>query len=126
MPELNLIVIWSDDMERSAQFYWSLGLTFTKHRHGNGPEHYACEANGCVFEIYPRRSDKDSTASVRLGFRVKDVDNLARELMVAGIKIVTEPADSEWGRRAVVEDPDGHRVELVSSNTEPGKQHLDG
>lgn len=95
-----------------------LGLTFTKHHHGNGPEHYACEASDCVFEIYPRRNDKESTTGIRLGFRVADVDSLINKLAEAGVRRVTEPADSEWGRRAVVEDPDGHRVELTSQKVE--------
>jgi hypothetical protein len=29
--------------------------------------------------------------------------------------IVLAPKDSEWGRRAVVVDLDGHRVELIES-----------
>lgn len=28
--------------------------------------------------------------------------------------IVSSPADSEWGRRAVVKDLDGHTVELLT------------
>ena len=113
-PKLNLVVIRAADLECAAQFYQLLGLTFTKHRHGNGPEHYSAETNACVFEIYPRRNETDSTASVRLGFQVTDIDNLIHELADAGVKIVTEPATSEWGRRAVVEDPDGHHIEIVS------------
>ena len=112
---LNLIVIRSGDMERAVQFYELLGLTFAKHRHDSGPEHFSADMNGCVFEIYPRRSEADSTASVRLGFQVADVDSLVSELIEAGIKIVTEPANTEWGRRAVVEDSDGHRIEIVSA-----------
>ena len=27
--------------------------------------------------------------------------------------VLSPPKDSEWGRRAVVTDPDGHRVELL-------------
>ena len=29
--------------------------------------------------------------------------------------VVTAPRDSEWGRRAVIVDPDGHRIELLQS-----------
>jgi predicted enzyme related to lactoylglutathione lyase len=32
----------------------------------------------------------------------------------AGATVVSEPRDSPWGRRAVVDDPEGQRVELVS------------
>src|SRR4051812_27334640 len=51
---LNLLVIRSPDIDRSARFYELLGLSFTKHAHGTGPVHYAGELGSAVFEIYPR------------------------------------------------------------------------
>lgn len=112
-PRLNLVVIRSRDIERSAQFYASLGLRLEKHRHGSGPEHFASEGEGSVFEIYPRQDEADSTAGGRIGFQVADVDAIVQRLDEAGAKIVSAPKSSPWGRRAVVEDPDGHRVELT-------------
>ena len=49
---LNLVVLRSPDVERAKRFYELLGLTFAKHRHGSGPEHYASEDGPLVFEIY--------------------------------------------------------------------------
>jgi lactoylglutathione lyase len=60
-PRLSLVVIRSWDIERSARFYSALGLHLEKHRHGNGPEHFASEYEGSVFEIYPRQEETDST-----------------------------------------------------------------
>jgi hypothetical protein len=34
----------------------------------------------------------------------------------AGEKVVSPPQETEWGRRAVIADPDGHRVELVEAS----------
>lgn len=34
--------------------------------------------------------------------------------VVAGGKLLQQPQDSPWGRRAVLADPDGHRVELTA------------
>jgi lactoylglutathione lyase len=51
--------------------------------------------------------------STRLGFQVSSVDTVVCELKKYGASIVSPPADSEWGRRAIVADPDGHRVELT-------------
>lgn len=110
---LNLVVIRSADMPKAAQFYQMLGLTFDKHRHGSGPEHFVCERGGIVFEIYPRKDETDATMAARLGFRVLSVDGIVEKLRQAGAEIVSAPKDSPWGRRAVVADPDGHRVELV-------------
>ena len=41
------------------------------------------------------------------------VDAIVQRLEEAGAKVVFAPKSSPWGRRAVVEDPDGHRVELT-------------
>jgi predicted enzyme related to lactoylglutathione lyase len=111
---LNLLVLRVADIERSAAFYSLLGLAFVRHAHGAGPSHYACERDGFVFELYPATPQQPVSASVRIGFAVVDVDAAVAQLCsVAGAKLVSPPADSEWGRRAVVADPDGHRIELV-------------
>jgi len=110
---LSLVVIRSGDLERSAQFYETLGLSFIKHSHGSGPEHLACEMGPVVFEIYPRKDAADSTVRTRVGFRVRSVDAAIEKLQKTGVTIVSPPKDSPWGRRAVVDDFDGHRVELT-------------
>jgi len=111
--ELNLVVIRSADIDRAVAFYRLLGLEFDKHRHGKGAEHFACESGQAVFEIYPRRDATDATASTRIGFRVAGVDQLLERLEAAGATVISAAQDSPWGRRAVVTDPDGHRVELT-------------
>jgi catechol 2,3-dioxygenase-like lactoylglutathione lyase family enzyme len=113
---LNLVVLRVCDIEPSAAFYRLLGLEFTRHSHGSGPQHYASEANGFVFELYPASPEQPVSASTRIGFAVADVDASAALLSaVPGDRMVSAPKDSPWGRRAVVADPDDHRVELVAS-----------
>jgi catechol 2,3-dioxygenase-like lactoylglutathione lyase family enzyme len=90
-----------------------MGLLFVKHRHGSGPEHYTSSVNGFVFEIYPLGS-APPTIGTRIGFSVDDVDSIVTFLKEAGGTIVREPHDSEWGRRAVMKDLDGHTVELIT------------
>lgn len=46
MAGLNLLVLRTDDLEKSRDFYAALGLAFEKHKHGTGPSHYACESGG--------------------------------------------------------------------------------
>ncbi|HEX3359115.1 MAG TPA: VOC family protein [Tepidisphaeraceae bacterium] len=115
-PCLNLVVLRVADIDRSAAFYRLLGFEFLKHAHGSGPEHYASDSNGFVFELYPSTPEQPVSSSTRIGFAVTNVDDAAIKLgAVAGAKIVTPPKDSEWGRRAVVADPDGHRIELIAA-----------
>ncbi len=114
----NLLVLRSPDIHRAEAFYRQLGLLFLPHRHGNGPEHYTSTVNGFVFELYPLRPDDLPTTNVRIGFSVDDVDGIVELVTEVGAQLVVSPCDSEWGRRAVVKDLDGHTVELV---TPPGR-----
>lgn len=111
---LNLVVLRTADLERAAAFYARLlALEFVRHRHGSGPEHYAAEMPGGVFELYPLSPEGLSTLGTRIGFRVASVDAALERVAEHPGVVVSAAKDSEWGRRAVVKDPDGHRVELV-------------
>jgi len=112
---LNLVVLRSANIRRSAAFYMCLGLQFVQHRHGNGLEHFSAELPGTVFELYPLSSDSQPTLGTRIGFRVPSVDTALAALSDYPGAVLTPARDSEWGRRAVVVDPDGHRVELLQS-----------
>ncbi|MDR3456508.1 MAG: VOC family protein [Verrucomicrobiae bacterium] len=116
-PQINLVVLRSPDIERAATFYRALGLALTRHAHGTGPQHYAAEVAGMVFEIYPQTAKSLPTTGTRIGFKVEAVDEVVRRLTEIGAEVITPPADSEWGRRAAVKDLDGHTVELVTPKT---------
>ena len=75
-PTLNLVVIRSPDIDKSAAFYSALGITFSKHSHGTGPEHYASEGEGVTLEIYPETDTASATTGTRIGFKVRDLDVL--------------------------------------------------
>jgi lactoylglutathione lyase len=72
---LNLVVLRSNDIEAAAEFYRSLELVFILHRHGKGPEHFAAELAGGVFEIYPMTDDGLSTLGIRIGLSVPSLDD---------------------------------------------------
>ena len=117
LPQLNLVVLRSPDIERAAAFYRALGLDLTLHAHGTGPQHYAAEHGGMVFELYPQTVKSSPTTGTRIGFKVASVDAVIQQLTAVGAAVITPPADSEWGRRAVVKDLDGHTIELVTPKT---------
>lgn len=112
---LNLVVLRSSDLNRAVSFYTKLGLKFISHCHGGGPEHFSAEFPGGVFELYPLSPDGKSSLGARVGFRVPSVDGAIASLALNPEAVVSGPKDSEWGRRAVVSDPDGHRVELLET-----------
>ena len=121
-PIPNLLVIRSPDIERAVTFYERLGLHFERHSHGKGPEHYASETDGFVFEIYPQRNDSGATNNTRIGFSVESVDDTLPSLNELGVEILSPAKDSPWGLRAVVRDLDGHTVELVTPPNREAKE----
>jgi lactoylglutathione lyase len=110
----NLTVIRCADPDVSAAFYRLIGLEFEKHRHGAGPEHHAASDGSWAFELYPASARFPACSSTRIGFAVESCDEVVERLQRAGFEMEVAPAESDWGRRAVAVDPDGHRVELVS------------
>lgn len=111
---LNLVVIAARDLEAAKEFYGLLGLNFSSEQHGAGPRHYAASSGSTTFEIYP--SDKAELRNpIRIGFQVSLIDRTIEMFRQAGARIVSMPKDSPWGRRAVVEDPEGNRVELAQA-----------
>ena len=104
-------------MVRASAFYSRLGLEFSQHQHGSGPEHFAAELGSGVFEIYPLSPNGPSTLGTRIGFSVPSLDSTIAALADCPEAILSPPKDSEWGRRAVIADPDGHRIELLQQST---------
>lgn len=115
-PSLNLIVLRTVDVEKSLAFYRALGLEFQQEQHGNGPVHYASIMRDIVIEIFPGKPgnapERRHTGATMLGFQVENLDAIIETLKNQGAEILTSPQDSQWGRRAVVQDPDGRAVEL--------------
>ena len=118
-PIPNLLVIRSPDIERAVTFYQAIGMLFKLHAHGKGPQHYASETCGFVFEIYPQCDEAITTTNTRIGFNVDSVDDCLDLLAKLNVEVVSPAKDSKWGRRAVVRDLDGHTVEL---STPPNRE----
>ena len=95
--KLNLLVIRTDNIELLKQQYELLGFSFDYHQHGKGPFHYASEAEGLIFEIYPlsQRAEK-ADSSLRLGFEVPNLSKLLLQLEPSSWKILSEATQKPW------------------------------
>jgi lactoylglutathione lyase len=114
--ELKLIVVRTPDPAKLANFYAVFGLSFQHHRHGNGPWHYSAQIQQTVFEIYPlSKTQSSADENLRLGFSINDFDHTVDLMRTANTRFVTDPMETEWGIMAVIEDPDGRKIELYKS-----------
>ncbi|MGY6500541.1 MAG: VOC family protein [Acidimicrobiales bacterium] len=130
LDQVNIVV---GDMDAAADFYGRLGLDVER----GDPDWSAHHCNTGEVGAHRREPapgaevDLDSAAfaavwnrgwpggtGVVLGFRTEDrseVDRLHADLTAAGYVSQQVPYDAFWGARyAVVEDPDGHSVGLMS------------
>ncbi len=89
-------------------------MSFIYHRHGKGPFHYSAEIeNNLIFEIYPLLSRQNQVnTSLRLGFKVENLDELIEKLASENVVIERKPQQSKWGYYAVIRDLDGRKIEL--------------
>jgi uncharacterized glyoxalase superfamily protein PhnB len=137
LGQLNLVV---RDMAASVAFYRTLGLdipdTILWKSEGGAQHHIGLEfANGfgldfdstAVAEVYNaawRRPEGGGSPSV-IGFNVASreaVDQTYAALTAAGHSGLQPPYDAFWGARyAIVEDPDGRHVGLMSP-VDPGRR----
>jgi lactoylglutathione lyase len=116
--KLNLLVLRALDASRLAAFYSAIGVHFAHERHGSGPEHFACELDGTVFEIYQADDQAGPSSGVRIGFAVEDLDRVCASAVRGGGAIVRAASDTRWGRRAVLRDPAGNTLELTETESE--------
>jgi predicted enzyme related to lactoylglutathione lyase len=115
MTALNLLVLRARDPERLARFYEAFGLTFYAERHAKGPVHQTCNVDGAVLEIYPLREGDSPTTGTRLGFCVPSLAE-ALDACNRDARLLSAPTKSQWGYRAVLEDPEGHKIELTQQD----------
>jgi catechol 2,3-dioxygenase-like lactoylglutathione lyase family enzyme len=122
LDQVNLVV---GDMDAMADFYRRLGLELDAgppdwaphHRNTESAEGVDVDLDSQPFAAVWNRGWPGGPGIV-LGFRVPDrpsVDRLYEELTAAGHATQQEPYDAFWGSRfAVVTDPDGNAVGLMS------------
>ncbi len=123
-PALSLFVLRANDPAALARMYELLGCEFQREQHGNGPEHFSTVLGGVVLEIYPTSQAQPATKGLRLGFRVAHLDDTLFALQQQGATLTSAAQDSQWGRRAVLVDLEGHTLELMESPTAPLNEYV--
>jgi len=103
---LSYVVLRCADLERSREFYESLGLQLVPEQHGTGSKHYSCDVGGVTLELYPLTGK--STSGLRLGLVVPDLDRVTESLRSHGMTVTTNESTAS----ATVTDPDGHQLSL--------------
>ena len=123
-PEINLITIWTDEIDRMRNFYNQVLGFKIKNDLGNyvefennGVRFAICLRN--VMDIYSNEYSKKAVGqSFELAFPCEnqnDVDKSFKQLIAMGATPVHEPQDMPWNQRtALFADPDGNIHEIFA------------
>ncbi|MFT5299643.1 MAG: catechol 2,3-dioxygenase-like lactoylglutathione lyase family enzyme [Mariniblastus sp.] len=106
---LNQITLVVTNLERSIEFYQSLGLILIVSS-GNPYARFELPAGDATLSLHVEE-EPVTAGSVRLYFEVADVLKRVRELEQQGLEFETQPIDQRWlWTEAWLKDPDGHRL----------------
>ena len=129
--EFDQVTVIASDVDAAVAFYRLLGVEIPEEsiwRTESGAHHVGAEGQGVNFDIDSTRfaphftagweSNQDLAGRVMVGFRVETraaVDERFATMTAAGYHALQAPFDAFWGARyAVVEDPDGVAVGIMS------------
>jgi catechol 2,3-dioxygenase-like lactoylglutathione lyase family enzyme len=126
-PDLHMLNLVVDDMRASLDFYRRLGIAVPADAESGGPHLQLRMPGGFSLELDTAESARlwhagwrtdPATARVVIGFSLPTrnaVDERYAELTSAGYAGRQPPFDAFWGARyAIVADPDGNDVGLMS------------
>ncbi len=104
------------DLGRSRDFYRDvLGL---KIKADNAPHWIDFDlGDGTSLGLHPK-SDLLAVrpGSLQLGFTVENVDKFVADARTLAVPIFQDPYDEPFGRVAIISDPDGYPVQVVSDS----------
>jgi lactoylglutathione lyase len=111
------IILWSHRLEETVAFYRKIGLPVVTEQHGPDDDpNYALDFGDVHFGFIEATSEVGLKSgiggAVQFGFAVQSVDETYRLALENGAKAVIPPQNMPFGRRAVVEDPDGRPIQF--------------
>ena len=125
-PEISIITIGVDDLERAFAFYRAL-FDISDEQIGAGEDHVAFFFDDKFsFVLFPREQiaqtagkpeSLDGTPGFVLSHRAESpeaVDDILERVLVAGGAVITPGTQSEWGYSAYFEDSEGNVWELMA------------
>ncbi len=125
-PNLYIITLAVDDLERSLDFYQNgLGLGTGIH----GGDHVLFELQGELSlglylrsefnQVAGQKNNSNTASSISLSYQAdnrEEVDQLLERAVQTGGSIPSPTQTHEWGYNGYFKDPDGHLWEIVSFN----------
>ena len=110
---IGAIILLVSDMKKSLKFYKdTLGMELKKEsedwiefvKHGT-----------TVLALHPTKKRKmTKTNSMLVGFNVSNLESVCSELEKKEVKFYKKLTEEPFGKHAIIKDPDGHLISLIS------------
>ncbi len=113
--KVGAVILLVSDIKRSTKFYKdTLGLTL-KTKSKDWIEFFK---DGTVLALHPAdRKLKPKSSKPKIGmlvaFKVISMDEAYKELKRKRVRFMKEPKDEDFGKHAIILDPDGYMISLI-------------
>ena len=123
--KIDAVEVTSTHLQKTAEFYELLGFRFPAFKadedhlepiNPQGSARLMIDSQSMVKNLLGADPQPSNHSSFALYYDTPaEVDRVTAEVKKAGFTVVTEPWDAFWGQRyAIVQDPDGYKVDLFS------------
>ncbi len=112
---MSYVILFVSNMKESISFYKNILQLPVKSESEQWTEFLHGET---MLALHPsteehKIANKNPKTGISIGFVVINLDSLCDELKSKGVKFLQEPKDEEFGRHAVILDPDGYVISLA-------------
>jgi predicted enzyme related to lactoylglutathione lyase len=115
---LAAVIFQCQQLDKSVEFYRALGVDVRETKHG-GTVHFSCSLGGVHFALYPGDGTaRGPQSGCQLGLMITNLDGSLAAATALGASVLAPPVQKPWGMTAMLEDPDGRKIELVNTKGE--------
>jgi len=112
--KVGAVILLVSDMRRSINFYKNtLGLAL-KSKSKDWTEFIQ---DGTVLALHPAKKLRTKSKKPKIGmlvaFKVSDMDEVYKVLKRKRVRFMKEPAEEDFGKHAIILDPDGYMISIV-------------
>lgn len=108
---IGAVILLVSDMKRSIKFYRDLLGMEIKEQSKDWTEF---SKHGTVLALHPSKKKKiKRNNSMLVGFSVSDFDDVCNNLRKKQVKFYKKPKQEDFGKHAIIKDPDGHLISIV-------------
>ena len=121
VSKLHSITLKSLQPQWTRDFYTALGFEFSEVKIYRGSQILRSHCDGLEISlIAEEHSRQDHRPSLQLSFIVPELASVFKKLgQISGVVVLLEPTEMPEGLKAIVQDPEGHAVELIAPSSKP-------